>query len=270
MSRFVWAKPNSLTHINEFIKWLSEETSENYYLYRLCCQRNQLELPNELWKYILHHTSDNILFDTTKILYWFDLYSRATIQQQRNPIIIYDKWEEALQLSKTDTPIDIIYVTINVPVKLKELKTDKSYGMWYEAIIPVGAAYTAIDLILGIENNDSITKILFQHYFYITNIDDEEMQIPTKFTLIDHHNTTKSYLTLKQYMPISSYSAPYNNITLYIKSNDVIDSVNVLCGYMNDRIRHELGNYYSDMSDMKRKPFTYKRCKYNDGCIWTQ
>ena len=71
-------------------------------------------------------------------------------------------------------------------------------------------------------------------------------------------------------MPISSYSAPYNNITLYIKSNDVIDSVNVLCGYMNDRIRHELGNYYSDMSDMKRKPFTYKRCKYNDGCIWTQ
>jgi len=268
MSRFVWAKPSPLSQINEFIKWLPTEISEDYYLYRLCCQRNQLELPKELWKIILHHTCDDFLFHQTKILYWFDLYSRATIQQQRNPIIIYDKWEEALQLSKTDTPNDILYVTINVSVK--EFKTDKSYGMWYEAIIPVGAAHTAVDLILGIENNDSIIKILFQHYFYIPNINDDKMQIPTKFTLIDHHNISKSYLTLKEYMPISSYSAPYNNITLYIKSNETVNSINILCGYMNDRVRHKLGNYYSDMSDMKRKPFIYKRCKYNDGCIWTQ
>lgn len=261
MSQFIWKKPNKHNVFNTFLKYLPTETSIRYCIYRMCCNRNNLQLPDELWKCILYQLCDDKNINPTNILEWLDNYIKSKEQQIDNPMIMFDKWENALEKSKIKTEPDISYIVLNIPVKLKELKTHKSYGMWYEAIIPVGKEQTDIDLVLGIEDNDHITNIILQYGRTLANATDDNDSI--KFTL----SNNCSYSILKNYMPLLTYSLPYytstfnDSVALHVRCNEPLSSINVLCGYMNNKIRYELGNYHDDKWD--RAQFKYKRCIYD-------
>ena len=126
MSQFIWKKPNKHNVFSTFLQYLPIEISLKYCLYRMCCNRNNLQLPDELWKYILHQLCDDKNINSINILDWLDNYTKSTGQQIDNPMIMCDKWEKALEKSKLATEPDISYIVLNVPVKLKEVKTHKS------------------------------------------------------------------------------------------------------------------------------------------------
>lgn len=269
MSRYVWAKPNSLSHIIEFIKWLPTETSKNYYLYLLCCQRNQLELPKELWKYILYHICDNKKIEDYNLIKWYDKYFTDNNQQQNNPMYITDTITNACVLLCIKSKLDISYVLVDIQLDNTILINNEIWNTYHINWPCVGENYDSNlhickyhpDMILGFIYDNNIQKIKISTKYHCT--DEVNLQYLNFNSLFVNIIEKDGYLSIKsitnnkclmvcKYMPIiTTKSLGDNEFIFYIKSNIAIPKITILCSYINNELRTNYLEYVNKNTEFK-------------------
>ncbi len=264
MSKLIWYKPSEHCHERLFLDYIDAETKYKYYYLKHNCA---YFLPQDIWKYILYLLCDDKYIDGIKVLEWFDAYSQDEYQKSVNPIRIEPTWNDALSSCMNNESNDIYYAIINVPVIFS-----KKYN-YYRVKCPVGRAVCSIDLILGIDLgteklNKSVKNMYIENGYSILN----DKSCPTSFTVsLSEKQTNQTFLTLKDYMPISSYSAPYSEIHFSVELDYLeakLESINILCGYMNNKLRYKLNDKGRVDPSLSRKSFVYKKCRYVDGILF--
>ncbi len=296
MSKLIWYKPPEHGHKRLFLDYIdadlkygfclqnpSDGTSGSilkykYYCTKWCCALlgTRYFLPQDIWKYILFLLCDNIHIDEIKILEWFDVYFKDEYQKLVNPLRLEPTWTDALSSCRNNESYDIYYAIINVPVVFSEK------DICYRCTCPVGRAVCSIDLILGIDLgteklNKSVKNMYIETNYFILNDKSCPNSLFIKYATPGplgqgtEKETIQTFLTLKDYMPICSYSAPYSEIHFNVEldSSEKLDSINILCGYMNNKLRYKLDSFNHVDPNLARKRFIYKKCIYTDGILYS-
>lgn len=92
MSQLILYKfpPEERLDTQVLLNYLSEYDKHKLYTYKLCCNKNDMYLPKEIWTQVLYYLCDikKLHMSYISLLYWLDKYIADPRQNRLNPILL--------------------------------------------------------------------------------------------------------------------------------------------------------------------------------------
>lgn len=285
MSQLVtYIEPSIYDPMSKLITFINPVNLDNLYTFKLCCDKTNLYLPNDIWKLIIYDLCHNLTVpvEPIKILEWLDDYITNPLQQKLNPILLGH-----------DHSINNIVPTLYLLADRPYQPIQMSYGIETIKLENNQCQLSRhVDFFIGIVKNELIKTINIHikqwippewfapeitltytqkdlHEFQFQNVyshlQEEIIDNPSNLLQEKYKNTNQIiYWTMRDIFPFSHINSLRIQITFTFETENPLTQVEFLYAFLNEPIRGQLqrGQLQDD------RCLRYKKMIYFDGMFY--
>lgn len=268
-----FVEPSIHYSMSKLMTFVESTQLNNFYTFKLCCDKSDLYLPYDIWKLVIYELCDNqtVPVAPIKILEWIDDYITNPLQQKLNPVLLGCD-------NSIHTPIIyLLYDSVHQPVQMSyaihaiKLENNQCHIRYYG------------DFLLGIVKNKSINSIKIDsetplkpewdglkinltyskkdfYEFQLTNVYThlEKEILENTFSLFQDKYRNKNqitYWTRRDIFPFCCVNGYGTHLAFTFETDSPLAQVEFLYAYLNTPIREELKD---------NKCLKYKKMIYNE------